>query len=438
MQRHHNAMSGHGGVERTLQRLQAAGLTWENQRMHVRRFVQVCPRCQKMSQLKPVITASRYMLSSFQPMQQLAMDFIEALPTTQQGFNSILVIIDTYSRFVELYPCQGTTADAACNAIVQHLGRYGIPDEILTDNGPAFRSDLFNALCNVLDLDHVKITPYSHEENGIVERANKEVSRFLSDIINERDIKDNWSFCLPLVQRIMNAAVHSTIGVAPASVIFGNGIDLDRNLIVVNGSTMQPTQVSSIQSHMDVMITQQQHVLKIVHSRLANLARSQLMEDIRNDRIRLTSFPIDSLVLVRHREGQRPNKLAPRWLGPMRVINISKHGRTYTLQNLVTMRNYDYHVTQLKEYLVDDNQIPPLEVATKDHNDFYVVEKILNFRGDLKGPKTQLEFLVQWQGYDETTWEPWSSVRTLEQLHIFLKQHSNNRKVRELLPKNFK
>lgn len=172
----HNKIIGHGGVERTLRKLQEKQLIWEDQRKHVMKYVRCCPRCQKMQQLKPVLVANRKMLSAFQPMQQLAMDFIEGLPETEKRMNTILVIIDSFSRFVELYPCEGTGAKAAFAALLQHTGRYGVPDEILTDNGSAFISEQFKALCEKVGTDHIKITPYSHEENGIVERANKEVT----------------------------------------------------------------------------------------------------------------------------------------------------------------------------------------------------------------------------------------------------------------------
>jgi len=121
----------------------------------------------------------------------------------------------------------------------------------------------------------------------------------------------------------------------------------------------------------------------------------------------------------------------------MRVVNITKQGRRYTLQNLVTMKNLDYHVTQIKEYLQDPAQSQsPLQIALADHNQEYIVEKILDMRGNPSGSKTQLQFLVKWAGYEDTTWEPWSSLRNVVHLHNFLKQHPDQ-KVQALLPKQF-
>lgn len=151
----------------------------------------------------------------------------------------------------------------------------------------------------------------------------------------------------------------------------------------------------------------------------------------------LTKFKLDSLVLVQPREGKRAHKLAPRWLGPQRIVNISDNGTTYTLQDLVTTRNHDYHVSQLKEYRHDPlSDKTPLEIALQDHDHVYIVEQILDVKGDPKGLKGQLFFLVKWQGYEDTTWEPWASLRNVEQLHEFLRHHEDPQ-VRKLLPKQF-
>jgi hypothetical protein len=73
---------------------------------------------------------------------------------------------------------------------------------------------------------------YSKEQNAFVERANKEVMRHLTAIIFDRRVSDVWSSeYLPLVQRIMNAKVHDTIGVSPAELVFGKSINLYAGLL---------------------------------------------------------------------------------------------------------------------------------------------------------------------------------------------------------------
>ncbi len=57
--------------------------------------------------------------------------------------------------------------------------------------------------------------------------------RHLTAIIFDRRVSDVWSSeYLPLVQRIMNAKVHDTIGVSPAELVFEKAINLYTGLLL--------------------------------------------------------------------------------------------------------------------------------------------------------------------------------------------------------------
>ena len=80
--------------------------------------------------------------------------------------------------------------------------------------------------------DHQITTAYSHQENALVGRANKEVLRHLRAIIFNQKVITRWSLALPLLQSIINAELNSNTGCAPAQSIFGNSIDLDRGILL--------------------------------------------------------------------------------------------------------------------------------------------------------------------------------------------------------------
>ena len=110
-----------------------------------------------------------------------------------------------FSRWVELFPTKTTTAAETASAILNHIGRFGTPEVIHTDQGPAFHNDLITELTRLCGIEHSFATAYSSEENGIVERANQEVLRHLRALLFDSRVHDKWSFeQLPFVQRIMN------------------------------------------------------------------------------------------------------------------------------------------------------------------------------------------------------------------------------------------
>jgi hypothetical protein len=98
-------------------------------------------------------------------------------------------------------------------------------------------------------------------------------------------------------------------------------------------------------------------------------------------------------------------KLAPRYIGPFRVVSaIEPHRRAYRLKlpdNL--SRVYPvFHVNALREYKVSGTYQPPPTPQIVDGHVEYEVDCILNTRGEGK----KREYLVLWEGYEETTWEP--------------------------------
>ena len=56
-------------------------------------------------------------------MQRIALDTIRPLPIAKQ-FKFILVVIDTFTRYVELYPTKDVTANAVTDALWRHSCRF--------------------------------------------------------------------------------------------------------------------------------------------------------------------------------------------------------------------------------------------------------------------------------------------------------------------------
>jgi hypothetical protein len=113
----HNTFNGHGRVKRTIHKLHLLKLKWPNMRLDVKTFIRECPYCQKMSQIQVPIQAYKYVTSTCRPMECQNIDFIGPYP-------DILVIIDCFTRWVELYAVPEATAHEACLCLIQHFGRY--------------------------------------------------------------------------------------------------------------------------------------------------------------------------------------------------------------------------------------------------------------------------------------------------------------------------
>jgi transposase InsO family protein len=139
-------------------------------------------------------------------MEEVHIDTLSMGVKDKFGNEHILVVIDSCSRWIEMYPIADLTAQTAARRLMEHFGRYGQPFEIRSDNGTQFCNETVAELLTYAGVEHITTTPYSHEENGLVERANKEVLRHLRGIMFDENIHSDWGQALPIVQRILNSA----------------------------------------------------------------------------------------------------------------------------------------------------------------------------------------------------------------------------------------
>jgi transposase InsO family protein len=207
----HEYQGAHWGVDKTCNHLNAYYplITnkdkWTHMRRDVRDYVRQCATCQKMSRVRVAVQATRFTLASYAPMTKISMDTIGPMEPDEKGNTYIITLIDNFSRYLGLYPARDVSAKAAADALFDHSCRFGYPSQLVTDSGSQYCNQLFTELARLAGFDHLKGTPYSKEENGIVERANKEINRFLRNLIFDRDIQKEWSEYIPLIMKLHNA-----------------------------------------------------------------------------------------------------------------------------------------------------------------------------------------------------------------------------------------
>ena len=422
IERFHNSKErGHGGVQRTLHLLDEAGHQWHHRTKHVRRFIRMCPCCQKMNQMRSIIHSYPFTLSTYGLWHTISVDFIERLVPDMYGNNMLIVMVDNFSRFVDLYPCNSTAAEGAADALLAFCGRYVTPTHFSTDSGANFKSTLIKGLMERLGSDHHLTTAYSKEQNAIVERLNKETLRHLRNIIFDSRVATKWSKYIPLVQRILNTTKHSATGLTPAEIVFPNGIQLDKSLLTESSSIF-------VSSYIQDMQVAQARVITLAELSLRAKDEAH-MENYSPER---TTFDVGSYVLAEHRHNTLrrgpKSKLLPFLKGPMLVKSHNTEG-IYVLQDLITTETLNYHMSQLRPFLWDERTLTPLQTAVADSLDEFVAERVIRMRGNTRGKRTDLQFLIRWAGYSEAddTWEPWECCKDSEAVQKFLREHPEAR-----------
>jgi hypothetical protein len=115
-----------------------------------------------MSRAHLAIRTHPFTCAAYYPFEVIALDRILPLVIDEKGHQYVLVIIDAFSRWVELYPPK----ELLLMCIFQHLGRFGAPERILTDRGTAFHNELASELLHMCRAQHELTIAYSKEENA--------------------------------------------------------------------------------------------------------------------------------------------------------------------------------------------------------------------------------------------------------------------------------
>ena len=81
-----------------------------------------------------------------------------------------MLVVDSHSKWLEVFPMTSTTALATTNILLCLFSRYGFPKEIVTDNGPQFIAVEFGVFLKERGIKHTLCPPYHPSSNGLAER----------------------------------------------------------------------------------------------------------------------------------------------------------------------------------------------------------------------------------------------------------------------------
>ena len=319
---------------------------------------------------------------------------------------------------------------------------------MLSDNGSQFVNEVIAAYAALVGSRKLETLAYSHEENGSVERANREVMRHVRTMIIETKLKKHWSEMLPDVERILNSTFHTAIGCSPADIVFGRSVNLARGFITPTDEGLIPDRPDYAE-FIKRQRAFQMEVITYAQRALTDRARASVREAFGGFGQEMTPptitvYPENTFVMMRvdsNKRNRREDKLSPNWTGPYRVIRSTQLGRHYEVLEIHSGKILKVHVSELKAFNYDPANDPTLDAIRDDKQ--YLVESIVDHRRRLVNNHTpgvknrkEYEFLVHWQDYpvEDRSWEPVQLLRTLGVWHVYCHQNG----LTSLVPKRFR
>ena len=103
----------------------------------------------------------------------------------QKGRTIFLVVVDSYSKWLEIFEMKSTTAESTCNTLRTLFVAYGLPEEVVLDNRPQFAATVFKNFLKKNGVKQTLVAPYHPASNDAAERLVQILKRSLEKQVLE-------------------------------------------------------------------------------------------------------------------------------------------------------------------------------------------------------------------------------------------------------------
>ena len=128
-----------------------------------------------------------------------------------------LIVVDAHSRWLEIEKMNTTTSAKTIEKLQNLFARYGVPAQLVSDNGPQFKSEEFQLFLKRNGIKHITSAPYHPASNGLAERC---VQSFKSAMKSETEVKPLNIKLAKFLLAYRNTP-HSTTGEPPSQLFLG-------------------------------------------------------------------------------------------------------------------------------------------------------------------------------------------------------------------------
>ena len=274
--------------------------------------VQLCVTCQKNQPKQKGQTDVLVSSPIGCPFQKWSIDFVGPLPESRNGNSYILTAKDCFTRWVEAYPTEDMTAATVVRTLEKELfARYGVPDQVHSDQGTQFTSSLMKEVYGLLGIKGT-VTPAYNPKSNPVERMHRDLNKLLRACVD--DHPQDWEDFLPGCLLAMRTSRCVSTGFSPFAMVYGREAALPLD-IVYSDPWKDPKSaikhVNELRARLETAFT----LAREQQDKVICRARKLYKGDVKIEKN-------DLVWLFTPKATSRSRKLATHWTGPWKVTEV--------------------------------------------------------------------------------------------------------------------
>jgi hypothetical protein len=298
--------------------------------------------------------------------------------------------VEHFSHFPHAYAAKSYDETSVVAALLKHFATFGMFDEIVSDPGSAFMSEVVKQFNRWVGIRHKVSLVGRHESNGC-EGSGKQFLRHLQTLVSDERLIDRWSddTVLPLINfELANRTTKETGGYTPFQLKYGTQ-DAEYFRLPDN---LEP----GARSH--EILTRLDRDLRTVRD-ISREKQALIVQERKAKDSTPLQYELGDLVLFNARENpgdMLPSKLSPSWLGPYEVLEQRKND--VRMKHCCMHTEATQHLSRLKPFFgsLEDAK----RIAELDYNQF-LIQRINYFTGN-PHLRTSMEFSVTFVNGDST------------------------------------
>ena len=218
----HQLHTDHPGIGR-MKSIARSHVWWPGLDADIEHLAKSCESCLSVKSNTPPKSPLNPWLWPTTPWTRIHIDF--AGPIYGKNY---LVIVDAHSKWPEVFEMTSTTTSKTIDVLRHLFSSYGLPNQLVSDNGPQFTSDEFQVFLKSNGIKHSRTAPYHPATNGAAERFVQTLKKSIKVGRGDRRSSQHKLASFLLTYR---STPHSVTGVAPCQLFLNRQIKTIWNLV---------------------------------------------------------------------------------------------------------------------------------------------------------------------------------------------------------------